>query len=99
MTTKILIVGSGGREHALGWKLAQSRYQPELFFAPGNPGMAALGQPLEIAVTDIEGLRLFAKREQIDLTVVGPEIPLSLGITDAFQAHGLPIFGPTQAGA
>lgn len=96
---KVLIIGSGGREHALGWTLANSPQQPELYFAPGNPGMADLGQLLEIDVTDIQGLTLYAEREQIDLTVVGPELPLSLGIVDTFQAAGLAIFGPTQAGA
>lgn len=96
---KILLVGSGGREHAIAQKLSESRHRPELFFAPGNPGMRELGQRLDIDATDIQGLLLFAQREQIDLTVVGPEIPLSLGIADQFQAAGLKIFGPDQAGA
>jgi len=96
---KILVIGSGGREHALGWKLSQSAHQPELFFAPGNPGMATLGQRLEIEVTDINGLAIFAQKETIDLTIVGPEIPLSLGIVDEFQKRGLTIFGPTKQGA
>ncbi len=96
---KILVVGQGGREHAIGQMLAQSKHQPELFFAPGNPGMAALGQRLDIEVNDIQGLVLFAQREGMDLTVVGPEVPLALGIVDQFQKAGLLVFGPTQAGA
>ena len=73
---KILVIGSGGREHAIGWKLAQSAHQPTLYFAPGNPGCESLGQRLEIDVTDINGLALFAEKEAIDLTVVGPEVEL-----------------------
>lgn len=96
---KILLIGSGGREHALAVKLAESGHRPQLYFAPGNPGMEPLGQRLDIDPTDIEGLLLYARREQIDLTVVGPEAPLSLGIVDAFQAKGLAIFGPSKAAA
>ena len=96
---KILLIGNGGREHAIAWRLSQSRYQPELFFASGNPGMQELGQRLDIEVTDLQGLLLFAQREGIDLTVVGPELPLSLGLADLFQQHGLTVFGPVKAGA
>ncbi len=96
---KILVIGGGGREHALGWKLSQGDETHELFFAPGNPGCETLGQRLEIEVTDLQGLLLFAEREKIDLTIVGPEVPLALGIVDLFQEHQLTIFGPTQAGA
>ncbi len=96
---KILLIGNGGREHALAWTLSQSRHQPELFFAQGNPGMQELGQRLDIELTDLNGLLLFAEREQIDLTIVGPELPLSLGIVNRFQEKGLKIFGPDQAGA
>lgn len=96
---KVLIIGSGGREHALALKLSESRLHPELHFAPGNPGMEPLGQRLEIAVDDIQGLLLHARREGFDLTVVGPEAPLAAGIVDAFKAAGLPIFGPDRAGA
>ncbi len=96
---KVLLIGSGGREHALALALAKSPKLTELYIAPGNAGMAGLGQRLDIAVDDIEGLLLFAKREQIALTVVGPELPLSLGIVDQFQKANLPIFGPTQAAA
>jgi phosphoribosylamine--glycine ligase len=96
---KILIVGNGGREHALAWACAQSPHQPELFFAPGNPGMAELGQRLEIDPLDIEGLLLFAQRESIDLTVVGPETPLEKGLVDRFESVGLKVFGPSQQAA
>ncbi|MCE3235712.1 MAG: phosphoribosylamine--glycine ligase [Vampirovibrio sp.] len=96
---KILVIGNGGREHAIAWTLSQSKHKPELYFAQGNPGMRELGQRLDIELTDINGLLLFAQREQIDLTIVGPELPLSLGIADRFQEEGLKIFGPTQAGA
>ncbi|MGE0199420.1 MAG: phosphoribosylamine--glycine ligase [Candidatus Melainabacteria bacterium] len=92
-----MIIGSGGREHALARAFAQSPQRPELFFAPGNPGMESLGQRLEIDVLDIQGLRIFAQREGIDLTVVGPEAPLVAGLTDDFEKHGLLVFGPNQA--
>lgn len=90
---KILMVGSGAREHALIWKLKQSPKVTELFCAPGNGGMSAIAKTVDIDVTDINGLRLFAKKEKIDLTVVGPEVPLSLGIVDAFETDGLHIIG------
>lgn len=96
---KILIVGNGGRENALAWACAQSPHQPELFFAPGNPGMSDLGQRLEIDPLDIEGLLLFAQRESIDLTVVGPETPLEKGLVDRFESVGLKVFGPSQQAA
>ena len=96
---KILLIGNGGREHAIAWTLSQSRHKPELYFAKGNPGMAELGQRLDIELTDLNGLLIFAEREKIDLTIVGPELPLSLGIVDRFREKGLKIFGPDQAGA
>ncbi len=96
---KILLIGNGGREHAIAWTLSQSHHQPQLYFAQGNPGMAELGQRLDIEPTDINGLLLFARREQIDLTVVGPEVPLSMGIADQFREAGLKIFGPGKTGA
>lgn len=96
---KILVIGSGGREHAIAAQLAKSSHQPELFFAPGNPGLETLGQRLDIDVTDIEGLCLFSKKEAIDLTVVGPEVPLAMGLVDKFEANGLLAFGPKQAPA
>lgn len=96
---KILLVGNGGREHAIAQALSQSRHKPQLYFAQGNPGMQELGQRLDIELTDLQGLLLFAQREAIDLTVVGPELPLSLGIADQFRSVGLKIFGPGQDGA
>ena len=96
---KVLVVGSGGREHALTWKLAQSPHLDALYCAPGNPGTRTLARNVAIAADDVATLRRFAREEQIDLTVVGPEAPLALGITDAFKAEGLRVFGPTQAAA
>ncbi len=96
---RILLIGNGGREHALADALSRSRHQPELFFAQGNPGMRELGQRLDIELTDLNGLLLFAQREQIDLTIVGPELPLALGLADRFREAGLKVFGPGQAGA
>ncbi len=96
---KVLIIGSGGREHALGWKLKQSPRVNGLFFAPGNAGTAELGTNVAIAVTEIESLLQFAKKEAIDLTVVGPEAALAAGIVDKFIDNGLPIFGPKQQAA
>ena len=96
---KILVVGSGGREHALAWKLAQSPRLSKLFCAPGNTGMAEIAQCVSISVEDIAGLKEFALAEQIDLTVVGPEAPLALGIADEFRKAKLKIFGPTKAAA
>lgn len=95
---KILVVGSGGREHALLWKLAQHP-DTELFVAPGNVGMIDLATLVHIGVDEIDALVEFAKAENIDLTVVGPELPLTLGIVDAFQAAGLACFGPSQKAA
>jgi phosphoribosylamine--glycine ligase len=98
---KILIVGGGGREHALAWKTAQSPLADQVFVAPGNAG-TALEPNLEnvkIAAADVQGLLAFALREEIDLTIVGPEAPLVLGIVDAFKAAGLKCYGPTKAAA
>ena len=98
---KVLIIGSGGREHALGWKVAQSPLVSQIFVAPGNAGTALETklQNIDIAVTDIKGLVTFAKQQAIDLTIVGPEAPLVIGVVDAFRQEGLAIFGPTQAAA
>ncbi|MBI5468829.1 MAG: phosphoribosylamine--glycine ligase [Deltaproteobacteria bacterium] len=96
---KVLIIGSGGREHALAWKLKQSKKVSRLFIAPGNPGTRLHGENRTIPAEDVEGLRAFALKEQIDLTVVGPELPLTLGIVDAFNSSGLRIFGPTRHAA
>ena len=96
---KILVIGGGGREHALVWKLNQSCRQPKVFCAPGNAGIAKMAECVPIAANDIEGLLTFALREQIDLTIVGPEEPLTKGIVDVFQDKGLRIFGPDKKGA
>lgn len=96
---KILVIGAGGREHALCWKLSQSSHCRELYCAPGNPGTAQHGKNVPIQVDDVIGLVEFAKSQKIDLTIVGPELPLTLGVVDRFEAEGLPIFGPRQAGA
>ena len=95
----ILVVGGGGREHALVWKIAQSTLVEKIYCAPGNPGIAQLADCVHIEADDIEGLCEFAGAEGIDLTVVGPEVPLTLGIVDHFQAAGLKIFGPTKKAA
>jgi len=95
---KVLIIGSGGREHAIAWKIAQSSLVNTVFCAPGNPGIKeAVRVPIE--ADDLEGLLSFAENESIDLTIVGPEVPLSLGITDLFTEKGLKIFGPSAKAA
>ncbi len=94
---KVLVVGSGGREHALCWKIQQSPLVKKLYCAPGNPGIARHAECVDIKVSDIEGLVRFARAEEIDLTVVGPEFPLSLGIVDRFNEENLKIFGSTKA--
>ena len=98
---KVLIIGSGGREHAFAWKVAQSPRVTEVFVAPGNAGTAleARVTNVDIAVDDIPGLVNFASRERIDLTIVGPEAPLVLGVVDAFEAAGLRCFGPHRRAA
>lgn len=96
---KILIVGSGGREHAIAWKLNQSSRNPEIFAAPGNVGMMEIATCINISVDDIDGLLSFAKDQAIDMTVVGPEVPLVLGIVDRFESEGLKIIGPNQIAA
>src|SRR4051812_27452748 len=96
---KVLVVGSGGREHALVWKLSQDDPSLTLFAAPGNPGIAALATCVPIGATDVDALAAFARAERIDLTVVGPEAALAAGIVDRFRADALPIFGPTRAAA
>jgi phosphoribosylamine--glycine ligase len=93
---KILVVGSGGREHALAWKIAQSHHLTKLFCAPGNPGMMSIAESVAIDSSDIKGLADFASQEKIGLTVVGPELPLTLGIVDEFEERGLKIFGPNK---
>ncbi len=92
---RILVVGGGGREHALVWKISQSRHAERLYCAPGNPGIARMAECINLKPTDLDGLAHFASDQQIDLTVVGPEAPLVAGIVDRFECRGLPIFGPS----
>lgn len=93
---RVLVVGAGGREHALTWKIAQSERVEALFVAPGNAGMAQIATCVDIQPTDIEGLAAFAVEHDIELTVVGPEAPLISGIVDLFEGRGLRIFGPSK---
>lgn len=97
MGKKVLIVGSGGREHALTWKLAQSPQVSKIYAAPGNPGTALVAENVDIGFTDAGSLLEFAKKNSIDLTVIGQEAASDAGVADAFQAAGLTIFGPTQS--
>lgn len=96
---KILVIGSGGREHALVWKLAQSPKVTKIYCAPGNPGIASLAECIPLKVTDLEGLLNFALKEAIELTFVGPEAPLVAGIVDTFEKEGLKIIGPNAKAA
>jgi len=96
---KVLIIGKGGREHAIAWKLAQSKKLTKLYCAPGNAGIAEFAQCVPIGATDIEKLVEFAKNEKIDFTVVGMDDPLVMGVVDAFEAEGLKIFGPRKNAA
>ncbi|HEY4781667.1 MAG TPA: phosphoribosylamine--glycine ligase, partial [Chthoniobacterales bacterium] len=96
---KILVIGGGGREHALAWKLHQSPKAQRIYVAPGNAGTTQIAQNVPIPASDSEQLLQFALAERIDLTVVGPDDALAGGIVDHFQAHGLRIFGPTQRAA
>jgi len=96
---KVLVIGGGGREHALAWKIAQSPKVHKVFVAPGNGGTARDKRLSNLPITDVVALREWAQAEQIELTVVGPEQPLAAGVVDEFRAHGLRIFGPTRAAA
>ncbi|UCE65883.1 MAG: phosphoribosylamine--glycine ligase [Candidatus Zixiibacteriota bacterium] len=96
---KILVVGKGGREHAIVWKLAQSDKVDKIYAAPGNVGMAEQAEIVPIEAEDLDGLANFAEKNKIDLTVVGPELPLTLGIVDIFESKGLRIFGPNKEAA
>ena len=95
----VLVIGAGGREHALVWKIRQSRLVSQVYCAPGNPGIGEMAELVDVKPEDVAGLCHFARQKRIDLTVVGPEIPLSLGIVDTFEAQGLRIFGPTRQAA
>ena len=96
---KILVVGSGGREHAIAWRLAQDKEGHELYCAPGNAGTASIASNVAIAADDIAGIAAWAKDKKPDLVVVGPEAPLVKGLVDALQKIGVPAFGPVAAGA
>ncbi|MFV1921818.1 MAG: phosphoribosylamine--glycine ligase [Methylotenera sp.] len=96
---KVLVIGSGGREHAIAWKIAENKEVSQTYVAPGNAGTATNPDMVNVPITDIDKLVKFAQDEKIALTVVGPEAPLSQGVVDAFQKAGLKIFGPTQAAA
>lgn len=96
---KVFVIGSGGREHALVWKIRQSPRVSRVYSAPGNAGIGALAELVDIAPDDVVALRRFAQHEGIGLTVVGPELSLSLGLVDAFEAHGLRVFGPNRQAA
>lgn len=96
---KVLVIGSGGREHALAWKIAQNKEVSRVYVAPGNAGTALNPDMMNVPITDINELAEFAIKEQIGITVVGPEAPLSQGVVDVFRANDLKIFGPTKAAA
>ena len=96
---RVLVVGGGGREHALCWKLRQSPRLTALYCAPGNAGIARVAECVPVAADDLNKLLRFAKEQAIDLTVVGPEVPLTMGLVDRFAAAGLRAFGPTAAAA
>jgi phosphoribosylamine--glycine ligase len=96
---KVLVIGSGGREHALVWKIAQSPLVDRVYCAPGNPGTGRIAENVDIKVDDLAALLSFARKEGIDLTVVGPELPLSLGIVDLFEEFGVRIFGARRSAA
>ena len=96
---KVLVIGGGGREHALAWKLSQSERIQKIFVAPGNGGTARNPNLINVPITDVKALREWAQQEKIELTVVGPEAPLAAGVVDEFRANGLRIFGPTKAAA
>ena len=96
---KVLVVGQGGREHALTWKLRQSPSVTAVYCAPGNAGTAQEGKNVDLAVTDVAGLTRFAKQEKIGLVVIGPEAALVTGLADALEAEKIPVFGPGKLAA
>ena len=95
----VLVIGSGGREHALCWKIKQSPKVKRLYCAPGNGGIAQIAECVNISVDDVDALLQFALQKKIDLTIVGPEVTLVAGVVDAFAKKGLKIFGPSKAAA
>ncbi len=94
---KVLIIGGGGREHALAWKISESRSVESIFCIPGNGGISEIADCVSIDVQDLDRLVKFTKQEHIDLVVVGPENPLAVGIVDHFEKEGIPIFGPRKS--
>src|ERR1051326_6755756 len=96
---RILLVGGGGREHALAWRLRRELSDLELIAAPGNPGIATLAGCVPAGATDVGALRTLARDRAVDWTLVGPEAPLAAGLVDAFRGDGLAVFGPTRAAA
>jgi phosphoribosylamine--glycine ligase len=96
---KVMVIGSGGREHALAWKVAQNKEVSRVYVAPGNAGTALNPDMVNVPISSVADLLAFAQKEQINLTIVGPEAPLSMGVVDAFREAGLKIFGPTKAAA
>ena len=96
---RVLIVGSGGREHALAWKIAQSPQAERVLAAPGSPGMASVAEATGVGAEDLDGIEALAKRESIDLVVIGPEAPLAAGLADRLRAAGIAVFGPSRAAA
>jgi phosphoribosylamine--glycine ligase len=96
---KVLVVGSGGREHSLVWKISGSSRVSKVFCAPGNAGIGQIAECIDISAVDLVDLAAFAERTGIDLTVVGPELPLTMGIVDLFEGRGLKIFGPSRGAA
>ena len=96
---KVLVIGSGGREHAICWKISQSPKLTKLYAAPGNTGMGEIAELVDIPAKDQDALLKFVKKEAIDLVVVGPEAPLVDGIVDRFEKEGIKIFGPSKFGA
>ena len=93
---KVLVVGGGGREHAICWKLAQSEKVDKIFCAPGNAGIAKVAECVAVGAEDIDGICGFAKENDIDLAVIGPEVPLAMGIVDELEAAGVKTFGPNK---
>jgi phosphoribosylamine--glycine ligase len=96
---KVLIVGGGGREHALAWKLSQDQPSIEIIAAPGNPGLATLGRCIAVSADDIQGIVALAMKEKPDLVIIGPEAPLAAGLADALRTVGIPVFGPSRGAA
>ena len=93
---KILVVGSGGREHAIAWKLAESKKVDKIYCAPGNAGIASVAECVPVKAEDLEGIRDFCVEKKIDMAVIGPEVPLSMGITDLLNDAGIRVFGPDK---